>query len=171
MVDTLLRRRRGVQWKRRYCRWGLFRRAGMTGWRYFSVAINGRTPKSQHLFRRMPVPQQPGTEPSWLAGFVPWRAWPWCRCKSLGSVSSNGASRTVSAAARPRISLAQKARWAKQRTDTPKRTISAAVPVRAADYASLQAPQLTFEYFVQAQSKWFLSSTNFVSTPTLVTLP
>lgn len=42
-------------------------------------------------------------------------------------ISSNGASRhTMSAAARRRISLAQKARWAKQRTATPKRTISAA---------------------------------------------
>jgi len=45
---------------------------------------------------------------------------------ALGSVSSNGASRTMSAAARQRISLAQKARWAKQRTAKPKRTISAA---------------------------------------------
>jgi hypothetical protein len=32
---------------------------------------------------------------------------------ALGGVSSNGASRTMSAAARRRISLAQKARWAK----------------------------------------------------------
>ncbi|MBZ5689369.1 MAG: hypothetical protein LAP86_30580 [Acidobacteriia bacterium] len=44
---------------------------------------------------------------------------------ALGSVSSNGASR-MSAAARRRISLAQKARWAKQKATTPKRTISAA---------------------------------------------
>lgn len=40
--------------------------------------------------------------------------------------SSNGASRTMSAAGRRRISLAQKARWAKTRTAMPKRTISAA---------------------------------------------
>jgi len=40
-------------------------------------------------------------------------------------ISSNGASR-MSAAARRRISLAQRARWAKQKTATPKRTISAA---------------------------------------------
>jgi hypothetical protein len=40
--------------------------------------------------------------------------------------STNGTSRTMSAAARRRISLAQKARWAKQRTAKPKRTISAA---------------------------------------------
>jgi len=45
---------------------------------------------------------------------------------ALGSVSSNGASRIMSAGGRRRISLAQKARWAKQRTATPKRTISAA---------------------------------------------
>jgi hypothetical protein len=44
---------------------------------------------------------------------------------ALGS-SSNGASRTMSAAGRRRISLAQKARWAKARTAKPKRTISAA---------------------------------------------
>jgi hypothetical protein len=44
---------------------------------------------------------------------------------ALGSVSSNGASRTISAAGRRRISLAQKARWAKTRTAKPKRTISA----------------------------------------------
>jgi hypothetical protein len=43
---------------------------------------------------------------------------------ALGS-RSNGASRTMSAAGRRRISLAQKARWAKQRTAKPKRTISA----------------------------------------------
>ena len=47
----------------------------------------------------------------------------------LGSVSSNGASR-MSAAARRRISLAQKARWAKQKAKghapKAKRTISAA---------------------------------------------
>jgi len=40
--------------------------------------------------------------------------------------SSNGASRTMSAAARRRISMAQKARWAQQRTAKPTRTISAA---------------------------------------------
>jgi|CZKD01.1.fsa_nt_gi hypothetical protein len=51
---------------------------------------------------------------------------------ALGSVSSNGSSRrhTMSAAARRRISLAQKARWAKQRGTIqparPKRTLSAA---------------------------------------------
>ena len=46
---------------------------------------------------------------------------------ALGSISSNGASRhTMSAAARRRISLAQKARWAKHRKAMPKRTISAA---------------------------------------------
>jgi hypothetical protein len=45
---------------------------------------------------------------------------------ALGSVSSNGASRTMPAADRRRISLAQKARWAKQKATTPKRTISAA---------------------------------------------
>ena len=45
---------------------------------------------------------------------------------ALGSVSSNGTSRTMSAAGRRRISLAQKARWAKQKTATPKRTLSAA---------------------------------------------
>jgi len=44
---------------------------------------------------------------------------------ALGS-SSNGASRTLSAAARRKINLAQKARWAKQRKAKPKRTISAA---------------------------------------------
>ena len=46
--------------------------------------------------------------------------------EALGSASSNGASRTLSPAARRRISLAQKARWAKQKVATPKRTISAA---------------------------------------------
>jgi len=47
---------------------------------------------------------------------------------ALGSVSSNGASRTMSAAGRRRISLAQKARWAKAKghAPKPKRTISAA---------------------------------------------
>jgi hypothetical protein len=47
---------------------------------------------------------------------------------ALGSVSSNGWSRqhTMSAAARRKISLAQKARWAKQKSARPKRTISAA---------------------------------------------
>ena len=44
---------------------------------------------------------------------------------ALGSVRSNGASH-MSAAVRRRISLAQKARWAKQRRAKPKRTISAA---------------------------------------------
>jgi len=43
---------------------------------------------------------------------------------ALGS-SSNG-TRTISAAGRRRISLAQKKRWAKQKTAKPKRTISAA---------------------------------------------
>src|ERR1039457_2696046 len=43
---------------------------------------------------------------------------------ALGSGSSNGTSHTMSAAARRRISLAQKARWAKQKAATPKRTIS-----------------------------------------------
>ena len=46
--------------------------------------------------------------------------------EALGSVSSNGASRTLSASARRRISLAQKARWAKQKAAKPKRMISAA---------------------------------------------
>jgi 16S rRNA G1207 methylase RsmC len=45
---------------------------------------------------------------------------------ALGSVSSNGASRTMSASARRRISLAQKARWAKQKAAQPKGMISAA---------------------------------------------
>ena len=47
--------------------------------------------------------------------------------EALGSLSSNGASRksTISAAGRKRISLAQKARWAKA-TAKPKRTISLA---------------------------------------------
>jgi hypothetical protein len=49
---------------------------------------------------------------------------------ALGSVSSNGSSRTMSASARRRISLAQKARWAKHKgkgqAPKPKRTISAA---------------------------------------------
>jgi hypothetical protein len=47
---------------------------------------------------------------------------------ALGGVSSNGASRSMSAAGRRRISLAQKARWAKARGHAPKlkRTISAA---------------------------------------------
>jgi hypothetical protein len=43
---------------------------------------------------------------------------------ALGS-SSNGSSRTMSAAGRRKISLAQKARWAKHKAK-PKRTISAA---------------------------------------------
>jgi hypothetical protein len=47
---------------------------------------------------------------------------------ALRSVSSNGSSRqhTMSAAARRKISLAQKARWAKQKAARPKRTMSAA---------------------------------------------
>jgi hypothetical protein len=47
---------------------------------------------------------------------------------ALGSVSSNGASRTMSAAGRRKISLAQKARWAKAKghTPKPKRTMSVA---------------------------------------------
>jgi hypothetical protein len=46
---------------------------------------------------------------------------------ALGSISSNSPSRhTMSAAARRRISLAQKARWAKHRTAKPKRTMSVA---------------------------------------------
>jgi hypothetical protein len=51
---------------------------------------------------------------------------------ALGSVNSNGSSRryTMSAAARRKISLAQKARWAKQKANgqpaRPKGTISAA---------------------------------------------
>jgi hypothetical protein len=41
--------------------------------------------------------------------------------EALGSVSSNGSSRhTMSAAARRKISLAQKARWAKTRAAKPK---------------------------------------------------
>lgn len=46
---------------------------------------------------------------------------------ALGSVSSNGSSRhyTMSAAARRKISLGQKARWARHKAK-PKRTISAA---------------------------------------------
>jgi hypothetical protein len=49
---------------------------------------------------------------------------------ALGSSSSNGQRRTMSATARKRISLAQKARWAKQNGEggaaKPKRTVSAA---------------------------------------------
>jgi hypothetical protein len=43
---------------------------------------------------------------------------------ALGSSSSNGSRRTMSAAARKKISLAQKARWAKQKRQAarPKRT-------------------------------------------------
>ena len=48
---------------------------------------------------------------------------------ALGGLSSNGSSRTMSAAGRRRISLAQKARWANQKArghaPKPKRTISA----------------------------------------------
>jgi hypothetical protein len=56
---------------------------------------------------------------------------------ALGSVSSSGAShRTMSASARRKISLAQKARWAKQNasrsSETPKRTISLAGRMRIA---------------------------------------
>jgi len=49
---------------------------------------------------------------------------------ALGGGSSNGSSRKMSAAGRRRISMAQKARWAKQKAKghapKPKRTISAA---------------------------------------------
>jgi hypothetical protein len=45
---------------------------------------------------------------------------------ALGAVSSKGASRTMCAAARRRISLAQKKRWAKTRTAKPKHAISLA---------------------------------------------
>lgn len=47
---------------------------------------------------------------------------------ALGSVSSNGTTRTMSAAGRRKISLAQKARWAKAKGHAPKakRTISLA---------------------------------------------
>jgi hypothetical protein len=46
---------------------------------------------------------------------------------ALGSISSNGSSRrTLSASARRKISMAQKARWAKQRTAKPKRPMSVA---------------------------------------------
>ena len=47
---------------------------------------------------------------------------------ALGSLSANGSSprHSMSAAARRKISLAQKARWAKQRAPRSKRTISAA---------------------------------------------
>jgi|ERR1700675_2284107 len=51
---------------------------------------------------------------------------------ALGSVSSNGTSHTMSASARRKISLAQKARWAKRAPRAqagkvkPKRTTSAA---------------------------------------------
>jgi hypothetical protein len=40
---------------------------------------------------------------------------------ALGSISSNGASRqrTISTSTRRKISLAQKARWAKQKAATP----------------------------------------------------
>jgi hypothetical protein len=50
---------------------------------------------------------------------------------ALGNLSVNGAGpkRILSASARRRISLAQKARWAKQKTK-PKRTISAAARKR-----------------------------------------
>jgi hypothetical protein len=47
---------------------------------------------------------------------------------ALGSLSSNGSPRkhTMSATARRKISLAQKARWAKRESVRPKRTMSAA---------------------------------------------
>jgi len=49
---------------------------------------------------------------------------------ALGGVSSNGASRTISATGRRRISLAQKKRWAEQKAQghaaKPKRTMSVA---------------------------------------------
>ena len=47
---------------------------------------------------------------------------------ALGSSSSNGRRGTLSAAARKKISLAQKARWVKQKGQAakPKRTMSAA---------------------------------------------
>jgi hypothetical protein len=47
---------------------------------------------------------------------------------ALGSSSSNGNRRTLSPAARRKISLAQRARWAKQKGPAagPKRTMSAA---------------------------------------------
>lgn len=45
---------------------------------------------------------------------------------ALGVHSNGTRPHTMSAAARRRISLAQKARWAKQRAPKPKRTISAA---------------------------------------------
>jgi outer membrane PBP1 activator LpoA protein len=47
---------------------------------------------------------------------------------ALGSSSSNGSRGILSAAARKKISLAQKARWAKQKGQVarPKRTMSAA---------------------------------------------
>jgi hypothetical protein len=44
---------------------------------------------------------------------------------ALGSITTNG-TRKMSAAARRRISLAQKERWAKQRSPKAKHTISAA---------------------------------------------
>jgi len=44
---------------------------------------------------------------------------------ALGGVSTNG-THAMSAAARRRISVAQKARWAKQRAPKPKRIVSAA---------------------------------------------
>jgi hypothetical protein len=47
---------------------------------------------------------------------------------ALGALSSNGVSRPhkMSAAGRRKISLAQKARWAKLKATKPKRTMSAA---------------------------------------------
>jgi len=54
---------------------------------------------------------------------------------ALGSSSSNGASRTLSAAGRRKISLAQKARWAKTKghAPKPKRTMSIAGRKRIAE--------------------------------------
>jgi hypothetical protein len=55
----------------------------------------------------------------------------------LGKLDGAGSHRTLSASARRRISLAQKARWAKAkgRTSKPKRTISAAGRKRIAEAA------------------------------------
>ena len=62
---------------------------------------------------------------------------------ALLSANSNG-THTMSAAGRRRISLAQKARWAKQRTAKPKRTISAAerkriTPAQRARWAKVKS--------------------------------
>lgn len=65
---------------------------------------------------------------------------------ALGSINSGGSTRhTMSAAARRKISLAQKARWAKQKSnDKPKRTISEAgrkriAAVQRARWAKIKA--------------------------------